>query len=900
MRRRSNPTRYGAALIVLAGLCCGQTTAHAAARPGLRLKPLETVASPVSPAPLRLTPLRLEPLRGLPAEPARRPRPIKATTTAESDPVVLPPPPPPVQKAVVTVAKSPPPRDVEIETPVLVNDLVIGRIQIRIDGGTQAKAFDYKALRALIADGLSPEVVAEFDALAGGRDFVPFQQTEAFKVPVRFDDDQLATVITVAPAYTRVQPLQVRAPHHPNENAVIKPATVSGYVNMRAAAGYDHGGTSANGPEPLRVNFDGAVNLKGWVLEGQADYMSGDDVQSAMKQPLWTRGNVRLVHDDVPNMLRYAAGDLSYPVTGFQGFQSMAGLSVARNFNLQPYTVFRPTGQSSILLTSPSQVEVFINGNRDRTLQLPAGNYSLSDFPVVDGVNDVHLLITDAAGRVEEHTLSIFTSDNLLRKGVQAFSYNLGLTSSVVNNRITYGHDLLFSGFSRYGVTDTLTVGANAQASAVQQMVGGTSIVQGRLGNVQLDLAASHDRDFGTGTAGRVQYSFVDPRARTFDLALSWRDPYFNALGQRGRALERYTVSARYGQKIFSDIQAAFGARLLTQRSLAAGGRGTSQWAYSASLNKYLSPSLSMSANFGSSSSDHLNFFVSLAWIPGRNHSGGQQSVNASYDSSSQTARGDWSWSSGRRDHSLDAQVSLIQRRGQNYGLDADADYTDYRYEASVQHVTGWDGAAFDQARLATAVVFADGRFALSRPVANSFALIYPHDDLKGHDIGINPSSLNEHDVTFEARADRWGAAVLPDMDAYYDRPVIIDTRHIPAGFDVGNSQVVLAPTYKSGVVVKVGSGADAYARGRITAADGTPAALLGGEVTGTDGYDQQVFTDRNGVFYVYGLARGTYHLNLLGHDGQPLDFTIDQARGKMVDLGTLVLPQSRDEVIRQ
>ena len=894
MRRRFSQARHGAALIVLAWLCSGLATTHASTRPALRLKPL--VGNSFTSAPPSL---RLAPLRTLPPEAVRRPRTIKAVATVAPEPVVLPPPPPPVQKVSVTVAKSLPPRDVEIETPVLVNDLLIGRVQVRVDGVSQTKAFDYKALRALISDGLAPEVVAELDAMAGGRDFMPFQQTEAYKVPIRFDEDQLATVVTVAPAYTRVQPLQVRAPHRPDPATTVKPAAVSAYVNVRAAAGYDHGSMGA-GAEPLRLNLDGAVNLKGWVVEGQGDYVSRNDTQGTTAQPEWTRGNFRLVHDDVAHMLRFAAGDLSYPVTGFQGFQSMLGLSVARNFSLQPYSVFRPTGQSSILLTSPSQVEVFINGNRDRTLHLPAGNYSLSDFPVVDGVNDVHLLITDAAGRVEEHTLSIFTDDNLLRKGVQAFSYNLGLASTTVNNRITYGRDVTFSGFTRYGLTDVWTVGANAQGTTRQQMIGATSVTQGRLGNVQLDLAASHDEASGNGTSGRVQYSFIDPRQHTFDLALSWRDPYFNSLGQHGRALERYTVSARYGQKIFSDIQAAFGARLLNQRSLVPGERGQSQWAYSASFNKYVSSNLALAANFGGSTADHFNFFISLSWIPGHSRSGSQQSVNASYDSASETARADWSWSSGRRDNSLSAQVALIQRRGQDMGLDADADYAGYRYEAGFQHATGWDGASFDQARFASSLVFADGRFALSRPVANSFALIYPHDDLKGHDIGINPTSLNEHDVSFEARADRWGAAVLPDMDAYYDRPIIIDTRHIPAGFDVGNSQVVLAPTYKSGIIVKVGSGADAYARGRITLANGQPAALLGGQVTGTGGYDRQVFTDRNGVFYVYGLARGAYHLSLIGRTGQPLDFTIDQARGKMVDLGTFTLPESHDQVIRQ
>ncbi len=842
--------------------------------------------------------LRLMPMRTLPVG-TRQVRSARAATDAGEDTVTLPPPPPPVEKPSLAKTTALPPRDAEIETPVLVNDLVVGRITVRIDGGTQAKTFDYVALRALLADSVSPDLLAELDALAGGRAFVPFQQTTTFKVPIRFDEDQLATTVTVGPAFSRVQAFQVRPGHRDDATDIVKPARLSGYLNMRAAMDYQEGDWDP-GFRPLRVNLDGAVNVKGWVLEGQADYMSANEMQSMMKMPLWQRGNVRLVKDDVAHMLRYAAGDLSYPVSGFQSFSSMGGLSVARNFSLQPYNVFKPTGQSSILLTSASQVEIYINGNRDRVLHLPAGNYSLSDFPVVDGVNDVHMLITDATGRVEEHTLSIFTSDNLLRKGVQTFSYNLGLSSTVDNGRIRYSNRLAFSGFSRYGVTDSWTLGANLQGDGVQQMAGISSVTQGRLGNVQVDLAASHDGQYGSGTSGRVQYSYIDPRQRTFDLALSYRDPDFQPLGQRGRALERYTISARYGQKIFRDIQAAFGARIVGQRSLH-GEIAKPQWAYSANFSKYINPSLSLGANIGASNSDRFSLFVSLSWVPGNSHRRGQQAVNASYDSSSDTARADWSYSGDRRERNLSAQASLVRRAGET-GIDGNLDYASYRFEASAQHTTGANRTARDQVRAASAVVFAltDGgpKFAVSRPVSNSFALVYPHDDLRGHDIGINPS-IAGRGIAFDAVASRFGAAVLPDMEAYYDRPITIDTRHVPAGFDVGASQVVLAPTYKSAVTFRVGSGADAYARGRITLADGKAAGLISGEVTGPGGYDKQIFTDRNGVFFVYGLARGAYHLTLAGQD-KPVDFKIAVAKGDMVDLGTIALPAPKDQVIRQ
>ncbi len=818
----------------------------------------------------------------------------------------MPAPPPPlssparpasVKAAPVPVAAPPPSRGADIDVPLIVNDLQAGSVRVHVDP-SQAKSFDYKAVMAIVGPGLSPQAVAELDAVAGGRAFVPFQQTQGLKVPIRFDEDQLAVVVTIAPAYTRIHPVDLRPQYRSPSAEVVKPAVVSAYLNVRANAGYLEG--PGGGMEPLQLDLDGAANIDGYVLEGRADYYSGNDLQSwAMnveQSPRWQRGDVRLVHDDVGDMLRFAAGDLSYPVTGFQSFQSMAGFSVAKNFTLQPYNVFKPTGQSSILLTSPSQVQVYVNGNLDRVMHLPAGNYSLSDFPVVDGVNDVHLLITDASGRVEAETLSVFTDDNLLKQGVSAFAYNIGVPSTITNGRIWYGRNLTFSGFESYGISDRLTLGGNLQGDTDQQMAGATTVYEMPIGNVQVDAAVSHDRTYGNGGSAQVQYSYTDSRLRNFNLALSYRDAYFQPLGTRGRAADHYTAAIRYGQNILGGVQASIGARVVDERAPIEAA-SSSQVAWNANFSKAFSRSLALNVTLGGGAGEAVNAFVSLSWVPGRpNGDRSQQSGNFSYDSTSDAVRADWNYNANRAGNSIDAQLSAVSF-GDKTGLGGSADFTTYRYEGYLARVVNSDGTIEDQARFGTAIVFADGHLALSRPVSDSFALIYPHEDLRSYDIGVNPSVYNANDVTFATVASKWGAGVLPDMESYYDRPVTIDTRHVPAGFDVGASQLVLAPTYKSGVIVEVGTGADAYVRGRLVMA-GQALALASGMVTGPRGYARQIFTDRNGVFYAYGLSRGAYTLTLPGAQA-PLNFTVAAAKGKMFDLGTLDVLPAKDPVSR-
>ena len=82
-------------------------------------------------------------------------------------------------------------------------------------------------------------------------------------------------------------------------------------------------------------------NVMGWVLEGKTDVLEAGD-------PGFQRGDVRLVRDDPANALRYIAGDITVPVSGaFQALVPLGGISVSRNFSLQPYRITASDGNAS-------------------------------------------------------------------------------------------------------------------------------------------------------------------------------------------------------------------------------------------------------------------------------------------------------------------------------------------------------------------------------------------------------------------------------------------------------------------------------------------------------------------------------------------------------------------------
>jgi len=313
---------------------------------------------------------------------------------------------------------------------------------------------------------------------------------------------------------------------------IINPSPFSASLNLRGGVDYVEESPTggSQGLQTPQLDFVGALNFNTWVAEAQGFY----NADSA--QPLH-RGDVRLLHDDPERMLRYAAGDLSYPMTSFQTFVPMAGFTLAKNFSLQPYRVTQPQGNTAFFLKNPSKVEVLVNGRLVQTLQLPAGQQNLRNFPFASGANDVHLRITDPVGRVETIALSFFFDSTLLARGEQEFAYSVGLPSRIENDRYHYDTDSpTLSAFHRIGLTERVTAGLNLRADWKVQVAGAESVFATPFGTFQGEYSASHNENAGFGQAARLQYRYYDasagnPSGRIWSVGLAYRDRHFSNLG---------------------------------------------------------------------------------------------------------------------------------------------------------------------------------------------------------------------------------------------------------------------------------------------------------------------------------------------------------------------------------
>lgn len=781
----------------------------------------------------------------------------------------------------------------------------MGMVQMLIMPNAAESYVQVAPVLAMLKD-LVPEERLKAIETAAKQGFINLKDGPKGGVDLRFDEARVALVVTIPSENKKQRSLRARRDFDASNKIVTPPSAVSAYLNVFGAQDYvDRGLPSQNeGRQPLRMSTDGALNTKGWVLESSGDYIENDS------HP-WERGDTRLVHDIPDKMIRTALGDLSYPVEGFQSFQPMLGLTVARNFDLQPYRVSEPTGRTSFFLNSPSRVDIYVNDRKVQTLQLTSGPYDITDFPVVNGSNNVKLVITDATGRVEVRNVDIVSDANLLAAGLHKFAYNVGVISTTVNRERQYEYSQpVFSAFHRYGLTDSFTLGGNLQADRMQRMAGVDATVGTAWGVLRADLAGSHLESGDNGFAWQTQYQIVDRGkieddgtfrgTRNFTLLADYRSEHFAPLGLLlPDNVASYQMTARYSQQWSPTVSLGIGGGYEIGR-----GDQRDDWNYTLSLDKQLPAGIHINVNLQQRAIEGYGVFVNLSWTPRDS----RQSITSSYDSFSKTTRADWNYAQEGRAQSMSASAGIV-RTQDRYDGSGNVTYYGERGEATASHdvITPFgntDGSSNttesrSELRFASAMVYAGGHVALSRPVSNSFAIFAPDPSIRDYPVGINPQGRRSDERTYEATTDGWGPVVLPDLTPYLYRTVRVDASSLPPGFDAGDSTYTFYPTYRSGTFVRLGSDANVLLDGTLQYKDKTPAALQAGSISligQSGGAPETFFTNRAGRFRIEKLKPGRYVMQLYSFPGVTLPLTVPENAVGPTQAGILTLPVTADE----
>nr|WP_244243992.1 fimbria/pilus outer membrane usher protein [Lysobacter alkalisoli] len=252
---------------------------------------------------------------------------------------------------------------------------------------------------------------------------------------------------------------------------------------------------------------------------------------------------------------------LSFPETAltlsvgdtFSGFLNwtrpvrMGGVQLGRNFSLQPYRVTAPLPAFLGEVAVPSAVDLYVNGIRQYSGELPTGPFQLTTVPGISGAGNAQLVITDAFGRTRSLDFPFYSTQQLLARGLSDWSVSIGTVREDYGvESFSYASEAVASGNLRYGVSDRFTLESHAET--------GDGLVNAGLGGVWLAGRA------GVVSASHARSVLDDERGSQTTLGYSWNNGRFNISADSQRTHGDYR-----------DIASLYGARAPTvsERALA-------------------------------------------------------------------------------------------------------------------------------------------------------------------------------------------------------------------------------------------------------------------------------------------------------------------------------------------
>ncbi|MBT7265106.1 MAG: fimbria/pilus outer membrane usher protein [Waddliaceae bacterium] len=677
----------------------------------------------------------------------------------------------------------------------------------------------------------------------------------------------------------------------------IEPADLSAYINVNAGTGYafdSSDSVTSRSRQPFTVAFDGTINLRDWIFDGEGDYYESGDVH-------WARGPMLLSRDIPDKLLRFSFGDITFPTKGFQKTITIGGIAVTKNFELQPSFIGYPIFNEEVFLEHPSIVEIFINDQLYETYYLSAGTHNFYDLPAKTGSNDVIFKITDNIGREKIIPVPFLYTRNALSPKISQHSTAIGTEPVITDGRYRYPGSLwLVSHFYRHGISDTFTLGEYIQARKGQGLFGFEGIVAMKYGALTFDTAASHI--FGKTSGGAVSLSFKNFLSNASDSVpqTSWNasTTFYSRRFARITVDDpdkttRFSCSASAGRPLFYGISGKAG---VDYKFL----RGAAKDTYSISLNasRKLRSNISTSLQFNFMLNDSEQYdrrcLFTLIWsFPNKN-----QYITFHRNFNSDVSRTSWRYNSPKSVNAINSTLNYNHSTADDKDegtISGSVHYTmrravlrgSYRNTVSLSDTSLMTGIS--QMSIGTALVFADGVFSVGKPISGSFAVISRDKSLWGHSVGVDPT----YDNDYNAIAGIF-PGVISSIPDYQMRTVSIDMSSLPVGTDIGASSYILSPRHSSGFLIPIHRYASALIKGTLVDGVGEVISFQSGYFVDVDAGDEgspiQFFTDKSGRFVVMGVKPGTYEIQFISEDLAPTMITVPEGVTGKYYIGALTI----------
>jgi outer membrane usher protein len=496
------------------------------------------------------------------------------------------------------------------------------------------------------------------------------------------------------------------------------------------------------------------------------------------------RGPVSLTIDARTRLQRWVVGDTVASNGALGGAAQLAGLSVSRNYELDPYFVRFPTVGLTGALSTPSTVDVFVNDRLVRREQLPPGTFDVQGLPLPIGAGSARIVMRDAFGREQEISGSYYLSSGLLAPGLHQYHYVAGVQREfAATESWRYGEVAAF-GRHRAGLTDAVTVGGRVEASADLVSGGPEAVTRlGRFGEVEVTGAWSRHRE-GTGYAWSTGYLYSN-RAVTLGGSLRGASQDYVTVATRFDSLDRLRIESGLSA---STRLGRLGSVTVSYQNRRYYGALPRQTLISLSASRRLAGRSSL---FLTASRSQINDVVSPALFAGVSFGiGPRNTMGASTE-----------YRDDRSTAAFEAQRAMPLGEGFGYrvrgetgdlgAIDGDARYQSRWGRYELQH-NDIGGNRLTSVSAAGALVAIGGRVFATRPVDQSFALV------RVPGVSNVRTFLSNQEI---GRTDRNGNLLVPNLLPYYGNKLSIAPEDIPLNRTIEKRELTVAPPFRGGAV---------------------------------------------------------------------------------------------------
>ena len=607
---------------------------------------------------------------------------------------------------------------------------------------------------------------------------------------VAFDDAAQRVRVTLPPDAFLPTRTRASTPDLPTVTA----AAPGGFVNYDLYG--EHSGDRASVGTILDLGAFGPRGVVTSSLLGRYD----DSVREAVRlETTWTL--------DFPERLATLRVGDAISASGAWGRSArFGGVQFGTNFATQPTLVTTPLLNAQGEAIVPSTVDVFVNGRKVASENVPPGPFSIDHVPAISGAGQMQVVVTDALGRQQVVAQPYYTGPTLLRGGLSEYSFEAGAIRNDYGLRSNSYGDLVLAGTYRRGITDQLTAEVHAEGQAGGAAAAGLDAAFriGSAGIVSLTAAAGGDAEvgwlggIGFERSGRLLSVFARTQYTTEDFA------QLGTATLQDRPKQRSFGGVGFYLGRLGSLQLSYGQ----QTNWSSPSDETVGLSHAVTLGRYGFLALTASRSLGDDPATDV--FVSWA-LP----FGDRRTAAASVRHSPDSADGETFEAVASLQQSLPAgsgtgyylELTSSEALRADYALQGSAGLVGIQY-ARRNDVDGW------RAQASGGLAVTGAGLMPARRLDASFAVVEVAD-YADMTVFVENQPIG--------KTDRKGRVLLDSLRAYERNAISIDPTELPLDASLATPAMTITPAYRSGPVVRFPVVRASAATLRLVTPDGQP-----------------------------------------------------------------------------